>query len=95
MCPMLRSWLGVIHSVEPQLKTKRLRWLGHVCRMRGTRLLKKVLYGQVKGRGVVGRSRKIWNDVLLSDTQSLNITRPHSDVQSESAWKAKTVIPHT
>ena len=54
-----------------------------------------MLYGQVKGRGAVGRPRKIWNDVLLSDTQSLNITRPHSDAQKKSAWKAKTVIART
>ena len=63
-------------SVESQVKTKRLRWFGHLCRMPDTRLPKKVLYGQVKGRVVVGRPRKIWNDVLLTDTQSLNITRP-------------------
>ena len=44
-----------------------------------TRLPKKVLHGQVKGTGVVGRPRKIWNDVLLSDIQSLNIAHPHSD----------------
>ena len=33
--------------------------------------------------------------VLLSDTQSLIITRPHSDAQNKSAWKAKTVIART
>ena len=59
------------------------------------RLPKKVLYGQVKGGGVVGRPQKIWNDVLLSDTQILNITCPHSDAQNKSAWKAKTVIART
>ena len=82
-------------SVESQPKTKRLRWFGHLCRMPDTRLPKKVLYGQVKGRGVVGRPREIWNDVLLSDTQSLKITRPHSDAQNKSAWKEKTVIART
>ena len=73
-----------------------------MCAESDTRLPKKMLHGQVKGRGVVGRPRKIWNDVLLSDTQSLNITSPHSlvqhlqdvhsDAQDKSAWKAKTVI---
>ena len=82
-------------SVESQLRSKRLRWYGHVCRMPDTRLPKKVLYGQVKGKGVVGRPRKIWNDVLLSDTQRLNIRRPHTDAQNKSAWKAKTVIART
>ena len=52
---------------------------------------KKILFGQVKGRGVVGRPRKIWNDVLWSDTQSLNIRRPYTVAQNKFAWKAKTV----
>ena len=82
-------------SVESQLRSKRLRWYGHVCRMSDTRLPKKVLHGQVQGRGAVGRPRKIWNDVLLFDTHSLNIRRPYTDAQNRSAWKAKTVIART
>lgn len=82
-------------SVESQLRSKRLRWYGYVCRMPDTRLPKKMLYGQVKGRGVVGRPRKLWNDVLLSDTHSLNIRRPHHDAQNKSAFEAKTVIART
>ena len=41
---------------------------GHVCRMPLTRLPEKVLCGQVKGRGVVGRPRKMWKSVLVSET---------------------------
>ena len=52
--------------------------------MPDTCLPKLVLYGQVKRRGFVGRPRKIWNNVLLSDTQSLNIARPHSDAHSDA-----------
>ena len=47
-------------SVESQLKTKRLRWFGHVCRMPDTRLPKKVLYGQVTGRGLLDGLGKPW-----------------------------------
>ena len=67
---------------------------GHVCHMLGVCLPKKVLYGQVNGRGVVGWPQKSWNNVL-SDTQSLNMTGPHSDAQNKSAWKAHTVITRT
>ena len=37
-------------SVESQLQSKRLRWLGHMFRMPDDRLPKKPLFGQVKGR---------------------------------------------
>ena len=63
--------------------------------MSDSRLPKKVLYGQVKGKRAVGRPRTIWNDVLLSDTHSLNIRRPHYDAQNKSAWRAQTVIART
>lgn len=61
--------------------------------MPDTRLAKKVLHGRVKGRpkGIVDRVRKIWSDVLLSDSQRLNIRRPYSVAQNKAAWKAKTV----
>ena len=36
-------------SVESQLQSKRLRWLGHMFRMPDDRLPKKLLFGQVKG----------------------------------------------
>ena len=51
---------------------------------------------QGPGLGVSGIGEGHTNtDVLLSDTQSLNISRPHSDAQNKSAWKAKTVIACT
>ena len=53
--------------VESQLRSKRLRWYGHVCRQADDRLTKCMLFGQVKGPGHVGKPRKIWNDVVLSD----------------------------
>ena len=36
-------------SVESQLRSKRLRWLGHTFKMPNDRLPKKLLFGQVKG----------------------------------------------
>ena len=66
-----------IFAVDSVLRSKRLECYGHVCQI----ACKKVSYGTVKGRGVVGLPRKIWNDVLLSDTHSLNIRRPHCDAK--------------
>ena len=45
--------------VESQLRSKRLRWCGHVCRQADDRLTKCMLFGPVKGPGHVGKPRKI------------------------------------
>ena len=78
-----------------QLRSKRLRWYGHVCRMLDNRLPKVMLFGQVKGLKPPGRPRKIWNDIVLSDFQQLNIKRPYRDAQNKSAWRDKTWATHT
>ena len=74
---------------------ERLRWYGHVCRMLDTRLPKVMLFGQVKGSTPPGRPRKTWNDIVLSDFQLLNITRPYRDAQNKPAWRERTWATHT
>ena len=81
--------------MDSQLRSKRLRWYGHVCRMLDTRLPKVMLFGQVKGNPPVGRPRKIWNDIVLSDFQRLNIQRPYRDAQNKPAWRDRTWATHT
>lgn len=61
-----RSWCQTC-SAECPSRSKRLWRCGYVCRMSDIPLPKKVLYGQVNCRGVVGRSRNLWNDVVLSE----------------------------
>ena len=82
-------------SVDAQLRSKRLRWYGHVCRMIDCRLPKVMLFGQVKGSHPPGRPRKIWNDIVLSDFQQLNILRPYRDAMNKPAWRDKTCATHT
>ena len=82
-------------SMDSQLRSKRLRWYGHVCRMLDTRLPKVMLFGQVKGSNPPGRPRKIWNDIVLSDFQQLNIRRPYRDAQDKPAWRDRTCATHT
>ena len=52
-------------------------------------------FGQVKGSKPPGRPRKIWNDIVLSDFQQLNIIRPYRDAQNKSAWRDRTWATHT
>ena len=64
-------------SVESQLQSKRLRWLGRTFRMP-----KKLLFGQVKGTRPSGRPRLSYNDVASSDCHECCITRPYKDAQN-------------
>jgi len=50
-------------SVESQLQSKRLRWLGHTFRMSDCRLPKKLLFGEVKGPSKPGCPRSIFNNI--------------------------------
>ena len=81
-------------STDSQLRSKSPRWYGHVCRILDSGL-PKMLFGQVKGSNAPGRPRKIWNDIVLSDPQQLNIKRPYRDAQDKSAWRDKTWVTHT
>ena len=63
-------------SMESQLRSKRLRWYGHLCRMLDSKLPKVMLFGQVKGSKPPGRPRKFWNDIVLSDFQQIEHYTP-------------------
>ena len=61
--------------VESQLRSKRLRWFGHICRMANNRLPKLIMHGQLVGQNCRGRPRTIWNDVVLFDIHKLKLNR--------------------
>ena len=77
-------------SVESQLQSKRIRWLGHMFRMPDDRLPKKLLFGQVKGRRPLGGPRPSFNEVAVHDCQLHCITKPHKDAQNRLLWRDKT-----
>ena len=83
-------------SVESQLRSKRLRWLGHTFRMPNDRLPEKLLFGQVKGTRTSGRPRLIYNDVASSDCHECRISyRPYKDAQNRLLWRDKACPART
>ena len=64
-------WRCETFPVESQLRSKRLRWFGHICRMANNRLPKLLMHGQLVGQICRGRPRTIWNDVALFDIHKL------------------------
>ena len=56
------------------LKQRRLRWLGHVCRMDDGRMPKDTLYAELEsGKRQVGRPLLRYKDVCKQDLKSFNI----------------------
>jgi len=60
-------------SVESQLRSRRLRWFGHNCRMSDSRLPKVLMHGQLVGQSCHGRPRTVWNDVVSFDIHKLKL----------------------
>jgi hypothetical protein len=49
-----------------QIKSRRLRWAGHVARMGEGRNVYRVLVGKPDGRRPLGRPRRRWEDGIIN-----------------------------
>ena len=53
------------------IKSKRMRWFGHVARMGEERGAYRVLVGKPEGKGPMGRPRRRWVDNIRMDLQEV------------------------
>jgi hypothetical protein len=56
-----------------QVKSRRMRWAGHVARMGEERKVYKVLVGKSKGKRPLGRPRRRWEDVIRMDVREIGL----------------------
>ena len=54
-------------NIIRNLKSRRLRWAGHVARMEQSRNAYRVLVGKLEGKRPLGRSRHRWEDKIKMD----------------------------
>jgi hypothetical protein len=54
-----------------QIKSRRMRWAGHVARMGEGRNLYRVLAGKPEGRRPLGRPRRRWEDGIRMDLEEI------------------------
>jgi hypothetical protein len=54
-------------NIISQIKSRGMRWVGHVARMGEEREMCKVLVGKPKGRKPLGRPRRRWEDGIRMD----------------------------
>ena len=76
-----REW-GKLHNEElndlyfsPNIvwvvKSKRMRWAGHVARMRERRRVYRILVGNPDGKRPLGRRRRRWENNIKTDIQEV------------------------
>ena len=55
------------------IKSRRMRWAGHVARMREGRKVYRVLVGKPEGKRPLGRPRRRWEDNIRMDLQEVGL----------------------
>jgi hypothetical protein len=72
------------------IKARRMRWAGHVARMREGRGVYRVLVGRPEGRRPLGRPRCRWEDNINSDLRDIGIDEANwiQLAQDRVQWRA-------
>ena len=79
-----------IPSLHTLLKQRRMRWLGHVTRMKDGRIPKDLLYGELAtGKRPTGQPQLRFKDVCKRDLQALGISTDSWEVTATdiNAWR--------
>jgi hypothetical protein len=53
------------------IKSRRMRWAGHVARMRTNRNAYRTLVGKPEGKTSLGRTRRGWVDIIKIDLRKI------------------------
>ena len=56
------------------VKSRRMRWAGHVARMGEGRGVHRVLVGRPEGKRQLGRPRRRWEDNIKMDLQEVGVS---------------------
>ena len=72
------------------IKSRRLRWAGHVARMEEDRSAFKMLTGKPTGKRLVGRPRRRWEDNIRKDLGKVGINAGNwvDSAQDRDYWRA-------
>ena len=77
-------------NIVPVIKSRRMRWAGHVARTEEGRGVHKVLVGKPEGKRPLGRQRRRWEESIKMDLQEVG--RGCGDwmelVQDRDRWRA-------
>jgi len=69
------------------IKKQRLKWLGHVERMAEDNIGQKIKRWKPVSKRRIGRPITLWEDVVLEDIKSINISNWKKVAQNRDRWK--------
>ncbi|KAJ8949059.1 hypothetical protein NQ318_016961 [Aromia moschata] len=72
---------------EPNIIGIRMRWIGHVVRMKDHRIPKMVLIHEIGGGKRLGRPRQRWKKAVEDDIRKLNIGNWKEKAKDRKEWK--------
>jgi hypothetical protein len=67
-------YLDILYSSQNiirQIKSRRMRWAGHVARVGEERNVYRVLMGKPEGKRLLGRPRRRWEDGIRIDLREI------------------------
>jgi hypothetical protein len=74
-------------NIVKWIKGQRIGWLGHLERMEGDRVPKKIFTQELEGTRRKGRPRKGWKEEVERDLQVLGMRRWRELVTDREKWK--------
>ena len=79
----LCGWLG-IQEVTDALRSRRLRWYGHV--MRSSKCINSITSLRVTGQGIRGRPRKTWSQCVQDDLKACKLV--DTNPLNRASWRS-------
>lgn len=74
-------------SIVQEIKSNRLRWLGHVQRSNDSRLIKMVWEEAPNNKRPLGRPKLRWRDNIRKDLQTLGVLNWEESTQDRHEWR--------
>ena len=84
--------ISQLPPITSYIRAQRLRWAGHVARMRDGSLVKSITQGEPHGRRPVGRPRRRWRDNVKQDMELLEVENPSEwweAAQDRRQWRTR------
>ena len=73
-----------VRELSIQMRVKRLRWYGHVCRRDEDEDIRRVMEMKVTGRRKRGRPKQRWTDTIRTDMRCWDLEK--ADTQDRERW---------